>query len=349
MIPAFWIPVKTLVFLIGVLEWQDISLATYEKKGRQDQILYEILEQRGILKENMVYLQDKKATLANITREFETLLKKSDSGSTFFFYYAGHGQHSKDRTKTYFLNYDCKTSDSEKYCFSLSTIEEMIKKYFKGKLVIFTADCCYSGALNVVAENLTKSGIESIVLTSSVSSNSSTGAWTFTESLNEILYGNPIMNLTGKNITIKNAGEYICENMKYADSQKGNYYHTTNVPENFILSKVNTTYSNKKHFGEIKQIWWKDKNYTCRIIDQKENKYLIHYFGWGKEWDEWKDYNELKNVEFKMYPINDKIQVKWGDKWYPAIIIKKEDVYHYIKYEGWGDEWNEWVASDRIK
>lgn len=349
MIPSFWIPLKTLVFIIGVLQWQDPSLATYEQKGRHDQLLYEILGQRGVPKNNMIYLQDKKATLANINKEFETLLKKSDTGSTFFFYYAGHGQHSKDGKKTYFLNYDCKTSDSEKYCLSLSTIEEMIRKYFKGKLVILTADCCYSGALNEVANNLTKSGIESIVFTSAVSSNSSTGAWTFTESLNEILGGIPFMKLTDKKITIKNAGDYICNNMKYADWQLGNYFHTAGISDNFVLSTVNSKYTNSDHFGEIKQIWWKDKNYTCRIIGQKENKYLIHYFGWGKEWDEWREYGELKDFEFNMFPVGDKIQVEWGDVWYPSIIIKQKDVFHYIKYEGWGDEWNEWVASDRIK
>ena len=43
------------------------------------------------------------------------------------------------------------------------------------------------------------------------------------------------------------------------------------------------------------------------------------------------------------------MQVLWKEQWYPARILRVEGYFHYITYEGFGSEWDEWVISDRIK
>ena len=42
-------------------------------------------------------------------------------------------------------------------------------------------------------------------------------------------------------------------------------------------------------------------------------------------------------------------EVLWGGKWYPARILHKKGDRHKIHYEGWGNEWDEWVTAERIR
>lgn len=345
-----WLSAKTIVLLVGVLRWQDPSLATYETKSRQDQKLYEILIQRGVPEENIVFLKDDAATLSAILDNLKSLSSRGNEESTFFFYYAGHGKKSDDGRQAYFLNYDCDTARPQETCFLLDTIADVLKANFKGKRAILAADCCYPGNLNKVADALSRAGIETLVLTSAAASNISTGAWTFTQSLNEILRGRPLMSLVGDEISAKNAGEYITYNMTYAESQLSNFYTTSGFPEDFILAANEAQgLRDKPYLGQYKMAQWEGKDYKVRIVDQQGNSCKIHYLGWGEEWDERREYSELKDVPFKTYDINAKVHVEWNKTWYPAVILKREGFFHYIKYEGYDDGWNEWVTSGRIK
>jgi len=349
MITGIWLPLKTIVMIIGVLEWQDPSLTTYPKENRSDQKFYETLIDRGVSKDNIIYLQDKQATRATIISSMEKVLMKSDASSTFLFYYAGHGTRSTDCTKGYFLNYDCNTADLENKCFPLSKIEELVKADFKGSQAIFTADCCYSGMLNTVADHLAKTGIASLVFTSALSSNTSTGAWTFTESLNEVFSGKPYISKPITEINIRTAGDYIAYNMAYANQQKANFYYSSNFPADFVIGPMKADFSGKDHIGDIKRVWWKDKYYYGRIVDENKNLYHFHYFGWDEKWDEWLTYEKMLDPEFKTYDVKSKVDVEWSGKWYPAMVLKVDGIFHYIKYNDWSDEWNEWVTADRMK
>lgn len=47
----------------------------------------------------------------------------------------------------------------------------------------------------------------------------------------------------------------------------------------------------------------------------------------------------------------DSASVTWKGSEYPAKVLKvnKDQTRCYIKYDGYGDNWNEWVGEDRIK
>lgn len=49
--------------------------------------------------------------------------------------------------------------------------------------------------------------------------------------------------------------------------------------------------------------------------------------------------------------VGDSASVTWKGSEYPAKVLKvnKEKTRCYIKYDGYGDNWNEWVGEDRIK
>jgi hypothetical protein len=41
--------------------------------------------------------------------------------------------------------------------------------------------------------------------------------------------------------------------------------------------------------------------------------------------------------------------VQWKRRWYPATVLDVQRGVHYIQYDEFGSEWNEWVALKRIR
>lgn len=345
-----WQPTQTLALLVGVLDWQDTSLATYTAENRYDQEFHDILRQRGVASESIIFLKDKKATLKAIKQALKRLLAKSDKNSTFLFYYTGHGDRPKEETETYFLNYDCDTNNYAATSLSLKTLAELISKDFKGRQVILTADCCYSGNLNGAAEMLAATGIETMVLSSATAANESTGEWTFTRSLNEILTGTPLMQCAELELTAASAADYIAYNMACAEMQLANYHLTPGFPAEFVLTRLSANPGkNKPHLGKYMIATEDDVDYKVRIVDQNGKKCKIHYPELEGEPDIWCDYSELKDIAWQTWNVGSRIEVEWEKEWYPAQVLKREGFFHYIRYDDHEDVWNEWVAFDRIR
>jgi hypothetical protein len=49
--------------------------------------------------------------------------------------------------------------------------------------------------------------------------------------------------------------------------------------------------------------------------------------------------------------LGDKAQVLWKGKWYPAKVIKvnEDQTNCFIRYDGYGAEWDEWVSAQRFR
>ncbi|HNB21949.1 MAG TPA: hypothetical protein PKZ32_06025, partial [Candidatus Melainabacteria bacterium] len=86
-----WEPSRTLVFVVGVLKWQDKSYLQFTAKARRDAQLVEFFRAKGVPESRIVYLCDSEATLRKVYGEFDKLLEQSNPGDTLIFYYCGHG------------------------------------------------------------------------------------------------------------------------------------------------------------------------------------------------------------------------------------------------------------------
>src|SRR5687768_4330773 len=84
---------KTYAVVVGVLQWTDQYLASFEKRNRKDEELYNLLKTTGTEESNIIFLKDEQATLKSIKDAMKTILDKTTKGSHFIFYYAGHGMH----------------------------------------------------------------------------------------------------------------------------------------------------------------------------------------------------------------------------------------------------------------
>jgi hypothetical protein len=185
-----WEPEKTWVFMVGVLEWKDESIARFPKENRRDQELAALLSRRGVPAGQILFLEDGEATLARIRKEFPAFLAKATG--TVIVYYAGHGDRDASGAAA-FLPYDSQ-GPLEQSGWSVRSIFDDLEKHFKGSRALLLADCCYSGALSTEAR---KRKVPALCLASSQSSAESTGNWTFTEGLIAGFRGEGLLDLDG--------------------------------------------------------------------------------------------------------------------------------------------------------
>jgi hypothetical protein len=71
----------------------------------------------------------------------------------------------------------------------------------------------------------------------------------------------------------------------------------------------------------------------------------VHYDNYDAQWDEWVGSDRIKQPWKK----GDKVNVEWKGDWYTATILETGEGKYKIHYDGWGDEWDEWVTSSRMK
>lgn len=103
--------------------------------------------------------------------------------------------------------------------------------------------------------------------------------------------------------------------------------------------------ANAQNTGDKVQVLWKGSWYAATVKEHKDNQWFIHYDGYGNEWDEWVGKERMK-VAWKK---GDKVKVEWNGQWYAATILDIGDGKYKIHYEGWGNEWDEWVKPERME
>ncbi len=123
--------------------------------------------------------------------------------------------------------------------------------------------------------------------------------------------------------------------------------------------------SNELKVGDKLLVEWKGQVYPATItIVKGPNLYLIHYDGWGHEWDEVITSGRIRGRvgggalptpapaaagaagDFK---VGDKVTVEWKGALYPATITAVRGNLYAIHYDGWGSEWDETITTARIK
>lgn len=336
-----WEPQSTRAVFWGVLRWDDASLATWPDAGRSDAVLVETLLARGLPRANLAFLRDEEATREASLKALDRALASSKPGETLIFYYCGHGGRADGGSVVY--PYDVGGGGP----VSAKELGSRIAAGFRGRLVVLLADCCYSGGLSEAADIIEASGKGALVMASVVSSSVSTGAWTFTDALVDIFRGKIEGDLPGGGIGIGAASGYIMESMRYADRQLAQVYRTASFPADFALAhETPPLVTGRPLFREAlyKGVW-----YPVRILRAEGGKFLVHYLGFDASWDEWLGPERLRLPDFASFPEGATVSVEWMGTWYPATVKSARDGFHLISYDGYGPEWDEWVASPRIR
>lgn len=337
-------PANSLVLITGVLRWEDPSLSPFNSRNRKDEELYRLLLQQGVPAANIIYLKDHEATLSGINSAMKTLLEKSNVNSSFIFYYAGHGVRAGNGPVS-FANFDYAAGKE----FAVTNITGSIQKYFKGKAVWLLADCCYSGALLEEAGKISKSGKSVLALTSSSSSNISTGNWTFSQTLIDCLSGLPAgdRNHDGK-ISLAEVKAELFDAMKFRERQlSGSVFY--NQPESSSFNLLPVKPASAAVAPEYIYIQQENKFQPARVLGYNGSNVTGELYYYSDKVKVTVPLAKTKPIAFAEYPVGMKVQVEWKGKFYPAEIKESNNGFHYIHYTGYDDSWNEWVMYGRIK
>lgn len=344
-----WQPERTWVFAVGVLHWQDPSVwpgMASAQVNRRDVQLVDHFHKLGVAHDRIVFLQDEKATRSRIQHEFVRLLQQTRPDDLLIFYFTGHGFRDHKNHEVHFANYDATDGPN---AWNVKSIFDIVEKHFRGKHALLLADCCYSGGL-LDESRRRKTHIGYACLCSSFSHNSSTGAWTFSDSLLAGLRGHPSVDLnTDGEIDITELGQFAELEMAFVDRQKSVYDTNHGFPGRWRLSHpVNDRAARQ---GERVEVFWKDKWYRAQILESSGDQCKIHYAGYPNSWDEWVGPDRMRAYQPKHLPEGSAIEVLWKSdrKWYPAKVVRSWYGLTFVHYEGYPKEWDEWVNFDSIR
>jgi len=342
-----WEPEKTWVFAVGVLEFEG-GMSGWPETGRVDAEMIKAYKHRGVLPERVVFLKNKQATKANIVKRLKDHCAAAGEGDTLVFYYAGHGtrRYIKDERASSIVPYDSKAGkvDSD---VAMTQVFDIIEKNFKGTRVIITADCCHSGEFAVEAAKRSAK-ISFAVLTSSHASSRSTGEWTFTQCLVDMLNGNGLLDADGNgDITFGEAARH-CENeMAFAEQQLSCSMGSGKFSESLVLAKAGA----KPKDGVGKRIeamdqgdWWR-----ARVTDTREGEYFVSWIGFGPDECRWVKISETRDYTPKTHAAGTKVEVEWDGVWYAAVVKETKMGLHYVAYDGYPEADNEWVPIKRMR
>jgi hypothetical protein len=111
--------------------------------------------------------------------------------------------------------------------------------------------------------------------------------------------------------------------------------------------------------GQPEALWeveWRGVWYPARILNTNQGLYLVTYVGYGAQWDEWVERKRIRGANrAPAVPANGQLslvralEVEWNGSWYLAELLEYRDGLSRIHYSGFGKEWDEWVAPNRVR
>jgi hypothetical protein len=347
----------TYAVIVGVLRWQSPGLAPFSGRNRKDRELHDVLLGRGVPANQTGLLLDEAATRDAMWRVVDEMLARAGPGSTLLFYYAGHGLRD-GAGSVYLANYDV-GSDPGTTGFSVSGLAERIATRFRGRRVVVMADCCFSGSLQRVAHAAAGPGRETVALTSADTSNASTQNWTFTQTVIDVLQGDPLADRDGDGrIVIEEVAAEVADAMMYRENQRSGFT-ARDVSRDWPWAKVPCGPAEGERVKEDEgndvprsggyalarsDLKWE----PVRIRGCRSEKRLVRFYRYSDATDRLVEPHELRPIEFRRYPVGASLGVYWGGQVWDAEVLKVDGDFHLVHYPGWESFWDEWVLSDRI-
>lgn len=343
-----WTPQDTWVFAVGILQWEQADVfAPFPDAipNRADQKLMHILRSQGVPSDQICYLQDQEAKLSNIQKQLAQVLARAEPHHLVILYFAGHGDWDSETGDHFFINYDANADDRENY-WSVASIFDAIATSFQGAGVLLLADCCFSGGL---IEQAKQQSLETSIacITSAYSHNSSTGQWTFTESLCRGWSGDVVVDLDDDRvISLYDLARYVELEMAFVEEQKSMFLTTGAFDPQMQIAVVKPgADGDPERRVEVK---WEDGNwYKAKTLGYGDRQVRIRYVEDGSE--AWVAEQDVRPYEPQGFAPKERVQVLFDQDWYAATVKKFWYGLHFIGYDGYGDNWDEWVSCDRIR
>jgi hypothetical protein len=83
--------------------------------------------------------------------------------------------------------------------------------------------------------------------------------------------------------------------------------------------------------------------------DVQHGEYKVHFFGYEYDEDAFRSAKQIRSFSPKQFKIGSTVEAESEKQWYPAKILDVKGGAHLVAYDDFGEEWNEWISSDRVR
>ena len=340
-----WEPARTVVFAAGLLRWARSDLYDgMSRVERRDQALIDTLEHRGVPRSRITFLRDDQATLAAARAGLRAAIESAAPDDTFLFYWAGHGDRT-DAGQSYAVTYDA-GDDTPSTCLGYDEIVRTLEERGRMQHALLFADTCYSGAL-ADAVMARSGGPARAGFGASSASQTSTGAWTFTDAIIESFEGTANADRDRDGVVrVGDLSRFVEEEMAFADGQLANVRQSVAFP--LAMELAAAVAAPCARYGERIEVlqdgnWW-----PATITGQPAGQLAVHYDGYTEQWDATVDASATRPYAPTTYAPGTRVSVQWNDAWYPAVVREARLGVHLVHYDDYADTWDEWVSIDRV-
>lgn len=345
-----WDAKRSWFFGMCLTEWADAdSMAPFPKAGRRDIVLRDCVAKRGVPAGHMTLLLDREATRRRVRKHFIDMLNKSEAGDFLWFHYSGHGWRAGG--SLYLLPYDTDGSSnraSKDTAYKLSELLDDIEANFRGSHVLLTADCCFSGQMAKVAPE--RNGrIAFGAITSSLSSEPSTGNWTFTNALIDGLTGQGTVDLDHDGgIDLIEIAKYAGRAMAFEEEQLGSFEFAPGFPKRTEMSKVVT--QTAKGIGRHVEVYRQESWQKAVVTEINEaGEVRVRLAQTDSALDKWFREDRIRDYEAKVIPKGTRVEVKMKGRWISGVIIAERLGVHHVRFDGQMEDDDEWVPIRKIR
>ncbi|MBV5322252.1 MAG: caspase family protein [Ilumatobacteraceae bacterium] len=304
----------------------------------------------GVPASHIAMIADRDATRRNIRKHLRDVLRQTQPGDFLWFSYQGHGD-KRPNSGMFLVPYDTdgSTNKSEREtAYKLSDLLSDIESDFRGSHVLLSGDCCHSGQMAAVAPHR-KGRIAFGAITSSLSSEVSTGNWTFTNALIEGLTGQGAVDLDRDGfIDLKEIGRYARTVMAFEEEQLSSFGFAEGFPKKTGITSVKT--AAKAQVGKQVEIHRKEGWQKAVVTDTQANGDVrVRLAKEPEPLDRWFTADRVRDYTAVKIPKGARVEVKYKGKWLKATVEAEQLGIHHVRFDGDRKDDDEWVSSRRIR
>jgi hypothetical protein len=340
-----WDPQHTWVFFVGLVNWQDEDeFESFPADIRKDGAFLESIRKHAVPQDHVTFMQDDAATTSAVESRFAEFLKRTQPGDWLIVYFEGHG-YKDELDIPYLVTYDV-TGNVKGWPFS--AIPAQIERYFKGEHAIIALDNCYAGAM-VAEVREQKDRVKYAVLASSMASQESTQNWTFTEALINGFNGESFVDADGDGtVTIRELGRNAEQDMLFGEEQLASVAFINGFDPETIMVPASERQSPR--IGERVEGYTENDWFRGYIADARGTRSKVHFYGYEKADEVWLPARSIrKPLSNSRFKPGDKVEVRYKRRWYPAHVLNIKGGSHYVTFDEYDIDENEWVPPSRIR